>query len=165
VPDKPLVWLRGEVRTPPFSPEARIEAGILLRLLQGGERLGMPHSRPMPAIGCRLHRKSDMDANKRKRLGAAGWKIGNTASFLGLSPEESALVDMRVALSRTLRERRVASGFTQTAFATQLGSSQSRIAKLEAGDPSVSLDLLIRALLVVGASRKEVATALARRVA
>jgi len=106
-----------------------------------------------------------MDSNKRKRLGAAGWKIGNTAGFLGLSPEESALVDMRVALSRTLRERRMAAGFTQTAFATQLGSSQSRIAKLEAGDPSVSLDLLIRALLVVGASRKEVATALARRVA
>jgi DNA-binding XRE family transcriptional regulator len=106
-----------------------------------------------------------MDANKRKRLGAAGWKIGNTAGFIGLSPEESALVDMRVALSRTLRERRVAAGLTQTELATQLGSSQSRIAKLEAGDPSVSLDLLIRALLVVGASRKEVAAALARRVA
>ncbi len=102
---------------------------------------------------------------KRKRLEAAGWKIGNAASFINLSPEESALVDMRVALSRSLRERRLAAGITQTTFARQLGSSQSRIAKLEAGDPSVSLDLLIRALLVVGASRKDVATALARRVA
>ncbi len=106
-----------------------------------------------------------MDAKKRKRLEAAGWKIGNAASFINVSPEESALVDMRVALSRSLRERRLAAGITQTTFARQLGSSQSRIAKLEAGDPSVSLDLLIRALLVVGASRKDVATALARRVA
>ncbi len=106
-----------------------------------------------------------MDAKKRKRLEAGGWKIGNAASFINLSPEESALVDMRVALSRSLRERRLAAGITQTTFARQLGSSQSRIAKLEAGDPSVSLDLLIRALLVVGASRKDVATALARRVA
>ena len=106
-----------------------------------------------------------MDAKKRKRLEGAGWKIGDATSFINLSPEESALVDMRVALSGSLRERRLAAGITQTTFARQLGSSQSRIAKLEAGDPSVSLDLLIRALLVVGASRKDVATALARRVA
>lgn len=72
---------------------------------------------------------------------------------------------MRLALSRTLRERRRAAGLTQTALAQQLGSSQSRVAKLEAGDASVSLELLIRALLAVGASRREVANALARRVA
>lgn len=72
---------------------------------------------------------------------------------------------MRLALSRTLRERRRAAGLTQTALAQQLGSSQSRVAKLEAGDASVSLELLIRALLAVGASRREVAKALARRVA
>lgn len=53
--DKPLVWLRGEVKTPPFSKEARIEAGCLLRLLQRGESLGLPHSRPMPTIGPRCH--------------------------------------------------------------------------------------------------------------
>jgi phage-related protein len=68
VPDKPLVWLRGEVRTPPFSPEARIEAGILLRRLQGGERLGMPHSRPMPAIGRRCHELRIVDAGKTWRV-------------------------------------------------------------------------------------------------
>jgi DNA-binding XRE family transcriptional regulator len=106
-----------------------------------------------------------MDAKKRKRLEAAGWSVGDAARFLKLTPAEAALVEMRLALSRTLRERRVAAGFTQTAFAKQLGSSQSRVAKLEAGDPSVSLELLIRALLSVGASRKEVAQALARRVA
>lgn len=52
---KPLVWLRGEVKTPPFSQTARLEAGYLLRLLQQGESLGLPHSRPMPAIGPRCH--------------------------------------------------------------------------------------------------------------
>ena len=64
---KPLVWLHGEVRTPPFSREARIEAGVLLRRLQGGESLGMPHSRPMPSIGarCRELRVRDESANWR----------------------------------------------------------------------------------------------------
>lgn len=106
-----------------------------------------------------------MDAKKRKRLEKAGWRVGNAADFLGLSEEETALVEMRLALSQSLKERRLASGFTQSTLAKQLGSSQSRVAKLEAADPSVSLELLIRALLAVGASRKDVATALARRVA
>jgi phage-related protein len=53
--DKPLVWLHGEVKTPPFSPDARIEAGTLLRRLQQGEKLTLPHSRPMPVIGSRCH--------------------------------------------------------------------------------------------------------------
>jgi phage-related protein len=53
--DKPLVWLRGEIKTPPFSQAARLEAGYLLRLLQEGEFLGLPHSRPMPVIGRRCH--------------------------------------------------------------------------------------------------------------
>lgn len=53
--DRPLVWLRGEVKTPPFSQAARLEAGYLLRLLQQGESLGLPHSRPMPVIGLRCH--------------------------------------------------------------------------------------------------------------
>ncbi|HEY4215540.1 MAG TPA: helix-turn-helix transcriptional regulator [Gemmatimonadaceae bacterium] len=106
-----------------------------------------------------------MDTKKRKRLEAAGWSVGDAAAFLKLTPEESALVEMRLALSQSLRERRVAAGLTQTVLAKQLGSSQSRVAKLEAGDPSVSLELLIRALLAAGVSRKDVAHALARRVA
>ena len=53
--DKPLLWLHGEVKTPPFSAEARLEAGVLLRRLQKGEKFGMPHSRPMPSIGRRCH--------------------------------------------------------------------------------------------------------------
>jgi phage-related protein len=66
--DKPLAWLHGEIKTPPFSAAARIEAGFLLRRLQHGEALGMPHSRPMPAIGARCHELRVQDA-------AATWRI------------------------------------------------------------------------------------------
>jgi phage-related protein len=66
--DKPLVWLRGEVKSPPFSPRARLEAGWLLRRLQAGEKLGMPHSRPMPAIGARCHELRVVDAGKTWRV-------------------------------------------------------------------------------------------------
>jgi phage-related protein len=65
--DKPLVWLEGEIKTPPFSAAARLEAGTLLRRLQQGESIGMPHSRPMPSIGPRCHelRIRDLDQNWR----------------------------------------------------------------------------------------------------
>ena len=66
--DKPLVWLRGEVKTPPFGPDARVEAGFLLRRLQRGDRLGLPHSRPMPAIGPGCHELRILD-------GALNWRI------------------------------------------------------------------------------------------
>ncbi len=106
-----------------------------------------------------------MDAKTRKHLERAGFAVGGAADFLGLSAEEAALVEMRLALSRALRERRAAAGLTQTGLARLTGSSQSRVAKMEAGDPSVSLELLIRALLAAGASRREVGQALARKVA
>lgn len=106
-----------------------------------------------------------MDAKKRKRLEAAGFAVGSAAEFLDLTPEDTALVEMRLALSRALRERRTDAGLTQSALARRIGSSQSRVAKMEAGDPSVSLELLIRALLAAGASRREVGQALAMRVA
>jgi len=66
--DKPLVWLRGEVKTPPFSLEARIEAGMLLRRLQGGERIGLPHSRPMQSIGRQCHELRITDENVTWRI-------------------------------------------------------------------------------------------------
>lgn len=66
--DKPLVWLHGEVKTPPFSQEARIEVGILLRRLQQGENLGLPHSRPMPSIGAHCHELRVRDADKNWRI-------------------------------------------------------------------------------------------------
>jgi phage-related protein len=66
--DKPLVWLHGEVKTPPFSQEARVETGVLLRRLQRGENLGLPHSRPMPGIGARCHELRVRDARKNWRI-------------------------------------------------------------------------------------------------
>lgn len=66
--DKPLVWLHGEVRTPPLSAAARIEAGVLLRRLQSGSPIGMPHSRPMPAIGPRCHELRVVDERATWRV-------------------------------------------------------------------------------------------------
>jgi phage-related protein len=66
--DKPLVWLRGEVKTPPFSPETRLEAGLLLRRLQRRETLLLPHSRPMPGIGQRCHELRVIDRDKTWRI-------------------------------------------------------------------------------------------------
>ncbi|HEY2862785.1 MAG TPA: type II toxin-antitoxin system RelE/ParE family toxin [Casimicrobiaceae bacterium] len=66
--DKPLIWFRAEVKTPPFSEEARIEAGMLLRQLQGGIKLSMPQSRPMPTIGARCHELRVQDENATWRI-------------------------------------------------------------------------------------------------
>ena len=102
-----------------------------------------------------------MDSRKRKRLEAAGWQAGSAAEFLGLSAAEATVVEMRLALSAMLRTLRARRGITQGAMAKQLRSSQSRVAKMEAGDPAVSLELLIRALLVIGATRRAVVATLA----
>lgn len=66
--DKPLVWLRGEIKSPPFGSDARVEAGFLLRRLQGGESIGLPHSRPMPAIGAGCHELRIVDAKVNWRI-------------------------------------------------------------------------------------------------
>jgi DNA-binding XRE family transcriptional regulator len=92
---------------------------------------------------------------KRRRLEAGGWKIGTAREFLRLSAEEAAYIDLKVRLATGLRERRRRRSLTQADLAKRLQSSQSRIAKMEAGDPSVSLDLLVRSLLILGASRRE----------
>lgn len=102
-----------------------------------------------------------MDEKKRRELEADGWKIGDTQEFLGLSDEEMAYIDLRIALSDAIRARRKESGVTQAALATKLGSSQSRVAKMEGRDPSVSLDLLVRALLATGATVLDIADAIA----
>ena len=101
-----------------------------------------------------------MKRAKRKKLEAHGWRVGSTAEFLGLSPEEAVLVEMKLGLSLALKGRRVASELSQEAFAKRLGSSQSRVAKMEAGDGSVSIELLLRGLLVLGATPGDVAKAL-----
>ena len=98
-----------------------------------------------------------MNKVKRKRLQRKGWKVGNAKEFLGLSDEETRYIDLKLELSRRLRERREACNLTQVEFAHQLQSSQSRVAKMEAGDPSVSLDLLVRSLFALGTSRRDLA--------
>jgi DNA-binding XRE family transcriptional regulator len=98
-----------------------------------------------------------MKKAKKDRLEAAGWKEGSAADFLHLSPDEVAFIEMKLALARSIRTRRLRRKLTQIQLAKLISSSQSRVAKMEAADVSVSLDLLIRTLLVLGASRKELA--------
>lgn len=102
-----------------------------------------------------------MNKAKRKRLERRGWKVGSASEFLGLSAEESRFIELKLALSRRLRGRREALKLTQIDLAQRLQSSQSRIAKMEAGDPSVSLDLLIRSLFALGATKRDLARAIA----
>lgn len=101
-----------------------------------------------------------MDESSRKRLEQAGWSVGSAKDFLGLSDEEAAFVELKLALSRSLRERRTEQGLSQTEVARRIGSSQSRVAKMEASDPAVSLDLLVRGLLATGATRRDIAAAI-----
>lgn len=98
---------------------------------------------------------------KRKRLESRGWKIGSTKDFLGLSKQEEAFIELRLKLAEGLKKRRVQRQFTQVQLAKALNSSQSRVAKMESGDPTVSLDLLVKSLLVLGASDQELARLIA----
>jgi ribosome-binding protein aMBF1 (putative translation factor) len=102
-----------------------------------------------------------MKANKRRKLEDAGWKVGSSQDFLGLTDEEIEFIEMKLALSNKVREQRAKKGLSQTELAKLLGSSQSRVAKMESGDASVSVDLLLKALLALGVPRKKVAQVLA----
>ncbi len=103
-----------------------------------------------------------MQQSKRKALKEKGWKLGTAAEFLGLSDEEIAVIELKLALGNALKARRQKKRLTQAAFAKAISSSQSRVAKMEAGDPSVSLDLLVKSMLTLGASRREVANVISR---
>jgi len=96
-----------------------------------------------------------MKKSKQERLKRAGWKLGSAKEFLDLSDEEAALIELKLVLARSLKVRRLDRGWTQHALAKHLETSQSRIAKMEAADASVSIDLLVRSLLTMGATRKE----------
>lgn len=104
-----------------------------------------------------------MDKLKRAKLEAAGWKVGTTKEFLGLTDDEAAFVDFKVALGEALRMQRTELELSQTELAERLQSSQSRVAKMEAADATVSIDLLIRALFKLGVQPAEIARALTRR--
>lgn len=102
-----------------------------------------------------------MKRAKKDRLAQAGWKMGTAADFLHLTPEEELYVELKASLSQQVKRRRKQSHLTQEEVARLLRSSQSRVAKMEKGDPSVSIDLLIRSLLALGTTRREIARAIA----
>jgi DNA-binding XRE family transcriptional regulator len=107
-------------------------------------------------------RQREMRKEKKEALERAGWQVGDAKDFLGLTDADMAVIDMRVSLATELRKRRLARSISQATLARRIGSSQSRVAKMEAGDPSVSLDLLIRCLLVAGVTTKAIAATIAQ---
>lgn len=98
-----------------------------------------------------------MIESKRKRLIAKGWKLGSAREFLDLNEQEEAYIDLRLRLADAMKRQRIDRNLTQEDLARAVSSSQSRVAKMEAGDASVSLDLLVRALLAMGASNSDIA--------
>jgi predicted XRE-type DNA-binding protein len=104
-----------------------------------------------------------MHTAKPKRLEKKGWQIGSADDFLDLSPEESAYIEVKLRLSDDLRQRRTRKRLSQKELAVLIKSSQSRVAKMEGGDPSVSIDLLVKTLLVLGASDRDLANVIAAR--
>jgi len=99
---------------------------------------------------------------KRKKLVGRGWKIGGVKEFLTLSKEEEDYIELRLKLADGLKMRRRARGMTQMQLARAVRSSQSRVAKMEAGDPGVSIDLLFKSLLALGISSRELAAMISR---
>jgi DNA-binding XRE family transcriptional regulator len=104
--------------------------------------------------------KNKMDKRKKKDLESKGYKVGSVEEFLGLSTDESEYIELKLALSQALAKRRKQKKMTQAQLAKMLKSSQSRVAKIEKGDPSVSVDLLIKSLLAMGANKKSIAKAI-----
>lgn len=96
-----------------------------------------------------------MDQSTREQLAKKGWQVGTVSDFLDLSPDEMTLIEIKLALSRALKERRQQQ-MTQAELAEKMHSSQPRIAKAENGDASVSIELLLRAILATGASPQEI---------
>lgn len=97
-----------------------------------------------------------MKASKQKKLEAAGWHVGSAADFLELGEAEEMLVNMKLALASEVKTRRKQLKITQEKLAKRIGSSQSRVAKIEVADRTVSLDLLIRSLASLGVSRSQI---------
>ena len=96
-----------------------------------------------------------MDNNKINRLKSQGWEVGNTADFLKLSQEEIALIDLKIALTKRLKELRIKQNLSQESLAKKIKSSQSRIAKIEAGEQNISLDLILKTLFSLGATNQD----------
>ena len=95
-----------------------------------------------------------MDSAKRTRLEKAGWRVGTAKDFLELSQEEAAYIELKLNLAKAFSEKRKSLGLSQVAVAKRIKSSQSRVAKMESGDPSVSIDLLVKSLFALGETRQ-----------
>ena len=104
----------------------------------------------------------EMRNDKKEKLQRAGWKVADAKEFLGLTEAEAALVDVRVSLARELKRRRLKRNLSQAALARRIRSSQSRVARMEAGDPSVSIDLLIRSLFTAGSTSSDIGRVIAK---
>ncbi|MDX9820000.1 MAG: helix-turn-helix transcriptional regulator [Desulfococcus multivorans] len=100
-----------------------------------------------------------MEKKKQKNLEAKGYKVGSASDFLGLNREEEEYIELKLTLGEALAQQRKQKNLTQVQLAKMLKSSQSRIAKMESGDPTVSIDLLIKSLLTMGATKKSIAKA------
>ncbi len=101
-----------------------------------------------------------MDKAKKNKIESNGWKVGDIDQFLGLDSAEMAIVEMKMALAKTLIEKRKQSKITQINMAKLIGSSQSRVAKIEKADPTVSIELMLKSLLSLGTTKKEIAKAI-----
>ena len=102
-----------------------------------------------------------MDSKKKKKLEAKGWVFGDAGDFLDLSPEEVRFIDLKIALKNSLKAERLKQNITQVELAKMIGSSQSRVAKMEAGDPTVTVDLMLKALLTLGVTKKQLSKIIA----
>jgi hypothetical protein len=131
----------------------RQDNGVLLWLK--GEAPSLPSARKPEGI-------DDMNKAKESKLVAAGWAVGTPVDFLHLSVDEEIFIDLKLALAATLRQRRLDQHLSQIAVAKRLQSSQSRVAKMELADKTVTVDLLIRSILRLGGTREMVAAALCR---
>ena len=104
-----------------------------------------------------------MNSEKKKRLEAAGWRVGTVGEFLGLSREEEEYIEAKLLLSECLKKERTRRRISQTQLARTIHSSQARVARMEASDPGVSIDLLMKALFAIGVPRVQIGRILSGR--
>lgn len=101
-----------------------------------------------------------MNNSKIERLKAQGWEVGDSSDFLGLTHEEMAFIDLKIALSKRVKELRISQNISQESLAKKVKSSQSRIAKIEGCDASVSVDLILKTMFSLGATNQDIADAI-----
>ena len=133
---KPIFWLGSEIKTPPFSEKARQEVGFLLG---------------------RVQEEDKMNSAQSKRLKNAGWKRGNAEDFLGMSPEETQLLRIKLQLAREIDLQRKRKGLTQSAMAEQLDMKQSNVSRIAKNPSNVTIDLLFKILMSLGNSPRKIA--------